>query len=190
MGTCRKVDTVGRGGSLEGFSGKSLESIKEKLLEGLKNQCNFIRENSLDELKSFNKSIEKANENEISEIDNSPIKNKIEGCRREGEVLDELKDLYPEEEGYKIEQEVYLRDENGKVVKDPETGEARRIDFIITKDGKVVKSIEVTSKTASKEVQTAKENRIRESGGNYIKDSNGNLVEIPKNIKTEIWRRE
>ncbi len=62
--------------------------------------------------------------------------------------------------------------------------------MLLQRTGKVVKSIEVTSKTASKEVQTAKENRIRESGGNYIKDSNGNLVEIPKNIKTEIWRRE
>ncbi|MDZ4989565.1 hypothetical protein GNF35_09900 [Clostridium perfringens] len=184
------METISNSRNIEGFSRKNLEGVKEKSVEGLKYQCNFIRENSLAELKDLNKSIEKANQNEASEIDNSPIKNKIEGCRREGEVLDELKDLYPEEEGYKVEQEVYLRDENGKVVKDPETGEARRIDFVVTKDGKVVKSIEVTSKTASKEVQTAKENRIRESGGNYIKDSNGNLVEIPKNIKTEIWRRE
>lgn len=189
METCSKVET-NHSKNIEGFSGNTLEDIKEKTVEGLKDQCNFIKENSLDELKNLNKSIENVNQNEASEIDNSPIKNKIEGCRREGEVLDELKDLYPEEEGYKIEQEVYLRDENGKVVRDAETGEARRVDFVVTKDGKVVKSIEVTSKTASKEVQTAKENRIRESGGNYIKDSNGNLVEIPKNIKTEIWRRE
>lgn len=120
---------------------------------------------------------------------NEPIQNKQDGLRREKEVEEELKEKYPEEEGYEILSEVYLRDENGKIVKDPVTGEARRIDFVVVKDGKVVDSIEVTSKTADKTDQTAKENRIRENGGNYIKDSNGNLIEIPSSVQTRIERR-
>ena len=82
------------------------------------------------------------------------------------------------------------RDENGNIVKDPVTGEARRIDFVVVKDGKVVDSIEVTSKTADKTGQSAKETRIRENGGNYIRDSNGNLIKIPDNVQTRIERRD
>lgn len=119
-----------------------------------------------------------------------PIKNKQDGLRREKEVEDELKKKYPEEEGYEILSEVYLRDEEGKIVKDPITGEARRIDFVILKDGEVVDSIEVTSKTADKTEQISKENRIRENGGNYIKDSDGNLIEISPSVQTRIERKD
>lgn len=119
-----------------------------------------------------------------------PIKNKQDGLRREKEVEDELREKYPEKEGYKVESEMYLRDKNGNIVRDPETGEARRIDFVVTKDGKVVDSVEVTSKTADKTGQTAKEQRIRENGGNYIKDSEGNLIEIPKDVNTRIERKD
>ena len=85
---------------------------------------------------------------------------------------------------------MYLRDQDGNIVKDPETGEARRIDFVVTKNGKVVDSIEVTSKSADKTEQIAKEQRIRENGGNYIRDSEGTLIEIPKNVNTRIERRD
>lgn len=119
-----------------------------------------------------------------------PIQNKKDGLRREKEVGEELKEKYPEEEGYKIESEMYLRDQDGNIVKDPETGEARRIDFVVTKNGKVVDSIEVTSKSADKTEQIAKEQRIRENGGNYIRDSEGALIEIPKNVNTRIERRD
>jgi hypothetical protein len=82
-----------------------------------------------------------------------------------------------------------LRDKDGNIVKDPVTGEARRIDFTITKDKEVVKSIEVTSETAPKEAQIAKEDRIRNEGGNFIKNRDtGQLVEMPEEIKTEIRR--
>jgi hypothetical protein len=118
------------------------------------------------------------------------IKNKEDGLRRENEVEEDLKKRYPEEEGYTILSERVLYDKNGNIVKDPETGEARRIDFVVVKDGKVVDSIEVTSKTADKTDQAAKEQRIREAGGNYIKDSNGNLVEIPPDVQTRIERRD
>ena len=118
------------------------------------------------------------------------IQNKIDGLAREKEVAKELEKKYPEKEGYQIVSEVYLRDKNGNIVKDPITGEARRIDFVVVKDGKVVDSIEVTSKTADKTEQSAKEDRIRDAGGNYIRDNNGNLVEIPSTVKTRIERRD
>ena len=62
---------------------------------------------------------------------------------------------------------------------------------VVVKDGKVVDSIEVTSKTAPKEAQSAKEERIRENGGNYIKDPDtGELIRIPDSVHTRIERRE
>lgn len=61
---------------------------------------------------------------------------------------------------------------------------------MVVKDGKVVESIEVTSKTADKTEQTAKEERIRDNGGNYVKDKDGNLVEIPADVHTQIERRD
>jgi hypothetical protein len=119
-----------------------------------------------------------------------PIKNKEDGLERERIVRKELEEKYPSREGYEIISEAYLRDENGKIVRDPETGEARRIDFIVIQDGKVVDSIEVTSKTADKTQQSAKESRIREAGGKYIKDSDSNLVEIPADVQTRIERKD
>ncbi|MDR1622302.1 MAG: hypothetical protein LBS00_08015 [Synergistaceae bacterium] len=120
----------------------------------------------------------------------APIKNKVDGLRREGEVRNELEGKYPSQEGYSVESEVYLRDKDGNKVRDPVTNEARRVDFVVVKDGKVVDSVEVTSKTADKTGQAAKEARIRENGGNFIKDSNGNLVEIPRDVTTRIERKD
>lgn len=118
-------------------------------------------------------------------------KNKIDGCRREDSVENELKDRYPESSGYKIIKEAYLRDQDGNIVKDPETGQARRIDFVVVKDGKVVDSVDVTSKTAPKDAQSAKEERIRENGGNYVKDpETGELIRMPDSVHTRIERRD
>lgn len=119
-----------------------------------------------------------------------PIQNKIDGLRREEEVKDELEEKYPPEEGYEIISEAYLRNADGNIVKDPETGKARRIDFVVVKDGKVVDSIEVTSKTADKNDQLAKESRVRDNGGNYIRDNQGNLIRIPSNVQTRVERRD
>ena len=138
---------------------------------------------------SANLETDKSNEeNDVKE--DQPIQNKIDGMAREKEVEEELKEKYPESEGYEILSEVYLRDKDGNIVRDPETGEARRIDFVVVKDGKVVDSVEVTSKTADKTEQSSKEARIREAGGNYVRDDNGNLVEIPANVTTRIERRD
>ena len=120
---------------------------------------------------------------------NEPIQNKREGLEREHTVEQELREQYPETEGYEIQAEVYLRDENGELARDPETGERRRIDFVVIKDGKVVDLVEVTSLTAPKEAQSEKEQRIRDSGGNYMKDKQGNLLEIPETVSTRIERR-
>ena len=118
------------------------------------------------------------------------LPNKEEGLRREAEVEEELEKKYPESEGYEIISEAYLRDSEGKIVRDPETGEARRIDFVIVKDGQVVDSIEVTSETADKTGQTAKEERIREAGGNYIRTYDGSLAKYPNDLHTTIERRK
>ena len=128
-------------------------------------------------------------DDKVEKAKGEPIQNKIDGLRREDEVEQELKNKYPEEKGYEIISEAYLRDKDGKIVKDSVTGEARRIDFVIVKDGKVIDSVEVTSKTADKTEQSAKEQRIRDNGGNYVRDSNGNLVEVPKDVQTRIERR-
>ena len=101
-----------------------------------------------------------------------------------------MNEKYPPEKGYQVVSEAYLRDKDGNIVKDPISGTARRIDFVVVKDGKVVDSIEVTSKTADKTEQSAKEERIREAGGNYIRDNDGNLVEIPSYVQTHIERRD
>lgn len=122
--------------------------------------------------------------------ENPPIQNKLDGLAREEQVYTELKEKYPESDGYEIISEAYLRDENGAIVKDPETSAARRIDYVVIKDNQVVDSIEVTSQTADKTAQCAKETRIREAGGNYVKDNDGNLVEIPSDVTTRIERRD
>ena len=126
----------------------------------------------------------------LDDISESIIKNKEEGLRREQDVYDELSKKYPEEEGYTIVPEAYLRDADGNIVRDPVTDQARRVDFVVVKDGKVVDMVEVTSMTADKTEQTAKENRIREMGGNYIRTPDGSLAEIPQDVTTHVERRK
>ena len=116
------------------------------------------------------------------------IPNKADGLRREETAQKQLKEKYPESEGYKIEAEKLLRDSSGKKVIDPETGTGRRIDFVVDKNGKIVDSIEVTSNTADKTAQIAKEMRIRENGGNYVRLSDKSIVEIPSDLVTRIFR--
>lgn len=118
------------------------------------------------------------------------LPNKEEGLRREAEVEKELEKKYPESEGYEIISEAYLRDSEGKIVKDPETGEARRIDYVVVQDGIAVDSIEVTSETADKTGQTAKEDRIRQNGGFYIRTEDYSLAKFPDDLNTTIERRK
>ena len=137
-------------------------------------------------LAEFEKSVKpEVKKSELAKI----VENKREGCKREQEVRKELDKRYPEREGYKIVSERYLLDKNGNIARDPETLKARRIDFVVVKDDKVVDMIEVTSKTAPKIDQSAKELRIRENGGNYIKVGE-QLIRIPNYVETRIERRD
>ncbi|XOJ01571.1 hypothetical protein ACMX2M_07510 [Paenibacillus polymyxa] len=116
--------------------------------------------------------------------------NREQGDQREAAVLEELNHQYPVEEGYEVTAEQYLRDSDGRIVKDLETGEARRVDFVVLKDGEVVQSIEVTSETAPKDAQLAKEERIREQGGEWIRHPETHeLYRYNDEVKTEVWRR-
>lgn len=173
------IDSAGREVTYPDNYPNSMPDLNSQYYDDMSNEC---KENA-------GVNSEKDNGNEISEI-NKPIQNKIDGLAREKEVSEELEKKYPSEEGYEIASETYLRDADGKIVRDPETGEARRIDFVVIKDKKVIDSIEVTSKTADKTVQSAKEARIRDIGGNYVRDNNGNLVKIPFLVQTRIERRD
>ena len=158
---------------------KETVSTLAELSKGYETLSNRELNKSLD---SFSRSLDNFQE--------GILPNKEEGLRREAEVEEELEKKYPESDGYEIVSEAYLRDSEGKIVRDPETGEARRIDFVVVKDGKVVDSIEVTSETADKTGQTAKEERIREAGGNYIRTSDGSLAKYPDDLHTTIERRK
>jgi len=109
------------------------------------------------------------------------------GKAREVQVQKELEAMHPEAS---VQREQYLRDANNTIVKDPITGEARRVDHVVIKDGQVVQSVETTSKTANKGAQVAKEGRIREAGGNFVKDRRtGELVPYAEGVQTTVVRR-
>lgn len=68
-----------------------------------------------------------------------------------------------------IQSECYLRDANGKSVRDPVTNERRRVDTAVIENGKA-DTYEVTSMTADKTDQLMKEQNIRDEGGTFIRD--------------------
>ena len=95
------------------------------------------------------------------------IPNKEAGTAREKRVGKKLDGKFGADN---VLRERYLRDADGKIVRDPKTGEARRIDFVIKdKDGKGT-AVEVTSRTADKRAQLDKEARIRADNGVYVRD--------------------
>ena len=123
---------------------------------------------------------------ELSEI----VRHKMEGIARENTVMKELFSEFGEKN---VLREQYLRDNLGRIIKDPLTNEARRIDFIVREGDKVVKSIEVTSELADKTAQIRKTERILEKakdlGGAFIKDfDSGVLIEFTLDLDTEIRR--
>lgn len=165
----------------------SKEVIETGLKESaLQEQLDIIKNNSLESLKAPNEAFSQR----LKEYKPQVVINHEMGDFRVENVLRELKENYPEKDGYKIFPERSLCDKEGKIVKDTVSGEARRIDFLVGTDREIIKSIEVTSEKAPKEMQLAKEERIREQGGNYIRSpETGELIKFPLNIKTEIWRR-
>jgi RHS repeat-associated protein len=100
------------------------------------------------------------------------IQNKVDGDARETIALERLKSEHP---NGTILKERYLRDADGRSVKDigiddGGTGQRRRLDFVVIEDGKVVRVVEVTSPTADKTLQLQKEGRIKEQGGTYVRE--------------------
>ena len=156
--------------------------------KGLLEQMDTIRHSSLE-------AVAARNEAALKDVPQIEI-NRVDGAARQEAVQAELMRDYPEEQGYHIESEVYLRNQDGSVARDPLVQEGnvlegtRRLDFVVIKDGQVIKSVEVTSETAPKALQSAKEDRIREAGGNYVLDrSTGKLVPFAPGVRTEIVRR-
>lgn len=131
-------------------------------------------------------------ETAVKEVDEISLihKNKLDGTAREETVLNNLDSYYGKEN---VLREQLLRDASGRPIKDLETNTARRIDFIVIQNDKIIRSIEVTSQTADKTAQIAKESRILEeaakSGGAFIKNvETGKLIEFPIGLGTEIRR--
>ena len=155
--------------------------------EGLIQQIDSIKSESIEAVAARNE----AKLNELSQIE----ANRESGRAREAAVHDELERKYPAEDGFHIEPQCYLRDTEGSIVRDPQTSEGRRpegrrLDFGVIKDGEVKASYEVTSEKAYKTAQMDKEARIRDAGGNCIKDHRtGELVPFAPGVQTEVVRR-
>lgn len=115
--------------------------------------------------------------------------NRIHGDRREMIVERFLKNRFPETDGYAVHAEQYWRDRVGQIARDAESGEARRLDFVVFQGESAVSTVEVTSHTASKVAQTAKEASIRKAGGRYlINPATGELVKVPASLRTQVLR--
>lgn len=95
-------------------------------------------------------------------------KNHQEGLRRQDEVAQELAAENP---GKVVQGERLLRDETGKKVVDPVTGQGRRVDHaVIDRDKGTARTYETTGNAVDKTVQLEKEQRVRDAGGRYIRD--------------------
>jgi hypothetical protein len=156
--------------------------------KGLIEQLDTIHHSSLE-------SVAARNEVAIKEL--SPVEiNHIMGDARAEIVGKGLEKTYPKEQGYNIESEIPLRNQDGTLARDPVMQEAsglegtRRLDFVVIKDGQVIRSVEVTSESAPKDLQMAKEERIRATGGNFVLDrTTGELVPFAPTVRTEVIRR-
>jgi len=89
------------------------------------------------------------------------------GLEREQKTHEQL---VKENPGKEVVSQRLLRDENGKVVKDQLTGEARRLDHaVLDAEARTAKTVETTGQNVDKTAQLAKESRIIEQGGQYIR---------------------
>ncbi|WP_330996535.1 RHS repeat-associated core domain-containing protein, partial [Burkholderia diffusa] len=111
------------------------------------------------------------------------IKNAIEGARREDVFNAQMRAKHP---NATIQCQCYLRDAQGKSVRDPVTGERRRVDTAVIENGRA-QTYEVTSLDADKDFQAGKEGRIIQNGGQYIRDRSNNDL-VPVNGVSELIR--
>jgi RHS repeat-associated protein len=94
--------------------------------------------------------------------------NAKDGARRNKVGVEQLKSENP---GKGVQTETYLRTEDGKRAIDPQTGEMRRVDAaVIDSNSRTAETYEITGPGVSKATQVAKEGRILDNGGMYIRD--------------------
>ena len=166
------------------------KAAKEVAEEGVEKAAKEVTEEGVE--KTAREISEDGTEKAVKEVveGTQVVKNKLDGTARENIVLDNLDSYYGK---CNVLREQLLRDADGIPIKDLKTDTARRIDFIVIQDGKIIRSIEVTSQTADKTAQIAKQSRILEEaakrGGAFIKNSEtGKLIEYPIGLGTEIRR--
>ncbi|HEY5713578.1 MAG TPA: RHS repeat-associated core domain-containing protein [Allosphingosinicella sp.] len=94
------------------------------------------------------------------------VQNAASGRRREREVAAALRRENP---SARVQNQSMLRDRNGRIVRDPETGRGRRVDFAVIESGRA-RTVETTSLRAPKTSQSEREQRIINAGGQYIRD--------------------
>ncbi|WP_329601662.1 RHS repeat-associated core domain-containing protein, partial [Paraburkholderia antibiotica] len=111
------------------------------------------------------------------------ITNAVEGARREDVFNAQMRAKHP---NATVQCQCYLRNAQGQSVKDPVTGERRRVDTAVIENGQA-QTYEVTSPTADKTAQLDKETNILNAGGTYVRDrTTGQLA--PVNGLSEIVR--
>ncbi|MCL4723312.1 MAG: hypothetical protein KJZ90_03480 [Rhodocyclaceae bacterium] len=113
--------------------------------------------------------------------------NAKKGAKRNALTSSKLKKQHPPPASVQNEQP--LRTADGKIAKDPLTGKGRRLDHVVIENGKVVKTVETTSRLAPKKAQLAKEDRIIKAGGGYVKDRETKQV-LPVNGVSEVVRHK
>ena len=108
--------------------------------------------------------------------------NAQQGRQRELRVREELRSENP---GASVQDQQYLRDANGRIVKDPVTGIARRVDHAVIQEGRA-RTFETTGPNVNKDRQLGREERIRDSGGTFVRDRDtGHLCEVGGVSKVE-----
>lgn len=181
-----------RSGKSAAVANRALQKLLEKYpqhkpaIDRLRQEINKVRnpdELTPEELAHIDEQFANA-ENSNSVV----TQNKTNGIRREKLTEQELIEQYPEAS---VQREQFLRNEDGSIAKDPETGTGRRIDHVvIDENGNALDSVETTSTTSSKRAQILKERRIRDDGGQWIKNrESGEMVDFGE-TKTKIIRRE
>lgn len=111
--------------------------------------------------------------------------NRADGTRRQEQYRQEMTDIHGEEN---VLTERFLRNANGDVVRDPVTGEGRRLDCVVV-NGQCGYAAEVTSPTVDKTQQIRKETNIRNAGGTFVQNPRtGELIELENT--SEIIRLE
>ena len=110
---------------------------------------------------------------------------RVAGAAREASVAKRLAAANP---NAKVQGQRALRTADGKKAVDPVTGKGRVVDHAVIKDGKA-STYETTSMGADKTGQMAKEQRILDNGGTFVRDKDTREL-VPVNGRSEIIREK